>query len=161
MKQRLCPGAEDTEHMGECLGRAIDSPAIDTPVSISLTGELGCGKTTFVRGLARGLGLGAQTHITSPTYTLINEYPADRFRLCHLDLYRLGSVEELAYIGFDDLLEENSVVVVEWPALLSEDGFSFDLDITFELDGRFQRILSVFPSGQAGANVLTKWFSLI
>ncbi|MEE4364512.1 MAG: tRNA (adenosine(37)-N6)-threonylcarbamoyltransferase complex ATPase subunit type 1 TsaE [Desulfotignum sp.] len=144
-----------TRDLGQRLGQALTGP-----LALALTGDLGCGKTTFVKGLARGLGVNKGFHITSPTFTIINEYPADKgLRLCHLDLYRLGSVEELACIGYEDILETDAVVVVEWPDLLKEDRFSFDLELAFAYDADFNRVISFFAYGQSGTKVLSRMFS--
>ena len=146
---------QETRDLGFHLGRAVTGP-----LSIALTGDLGCGKTTFVKGLARGLGVDRRYPVTSPSFTLINEYPAARgLRLCHLDLYRLGSVEELAHIGFDDIAGTDAVIVVEWPALLKDDRFAFDLELVFEFDLEYHRIISFFAYGQTGANMLSTIFS--
>ena len=153
MKTVTTTTAEQTLALGERLGRAIVRQT-----SIALTGDLGCGKTTLVQGLARGLGVDPSYYITSPTFNILNQYPARDFQLCHLDLYRLGSTAELAYIGFDDLLETDSLIVVEWPDLLQEDGFHFDLEINFSFDGDYNRIISVFASGQTGTKVLSNLF---
>ncbi len=144
-----------TRDLGYRLGQAVTGP-----LAIALTGDLGCGKTTFVKGLARGLGVDEQYPITSPTFTLINEYPiADQLRLCHLDLYRLGSVEELAHIGFDDLTGTNAVIVVEWPSLLIADRFPFDLTLTFEFNSEYHRVISFFAYGQTVTNMLSSLIS--
>ena len=144
-----------TRDLGFRMGRAVTGP-----VSIALTGDLGCGKTTFVKGLARGLGVDRRYPVTSPSFTLINEYPAaGPLRLCHMDLYRLASVEELAHIGFDDLTGTDAVIVVEWPALLKEDRFAFDLELTFEFDLDYHRVISFFAYGQTGTNMLSTIFS--
>lgn len=142
---------EQTLDLGIKIGQAISDP-----FAIALTGDLGAGKTTLVQGLARGLGVSKEYYITSPTFTLINEYPGRDLRLCHLDLYRLGSTDELEYIGFDDLLETPSVIVVEWPGLLEEIQFEFDLKISFEFDRDYNRIISLFSYGQRGKNLLSR-----
>jgi tRNA threonylcarbamoyladenosine biosynthesis protein TsaE len=142
-----------TRDLGQRLGEAVTGP-----VAIALFGGLGCGKTTFVQGLALGLGVDTRYPVTSPTFTLINVYPADRgLRLCHLDLYRLGSVEELIYTGFEDLAGMDAVMAVEWPALLKADRFAFDLEVTFEFNSDYHRVISVFACGQTGENMLCKW----
>jgi tRNA threonylcarbamoyladenosine biosynthesis protein TsaE len=157
MTRRIISRTDDqTRDLGYRLGQAVTGP-----LAIALTGDLGCGKTTFVKGLARGLGVDRRYPVTSPTFTLINEYPADKgLRLCHLDLYRLGSVEELAHTGFDDLADDDrAVIAVEWPSLLKSDRFAFDLELTFEFDSNYHRIICIFTYGQTGANMLCRWLS--
>lgn len=154
MTQVTCTGAEETIALGFRLGQAISRG-----FAMALTGDLGTGKTTLIQGLARGLGVDEAYYITSPTFTIINEYPAGDLRLCHLDLYRLADAGELDYIGFDDLLTPTTVLAVEWPDLLRESGFEFDLDIRMAYDPAFNRIVSFFPSGQRGAKVLSNLFS--
>lgn len=82
---------------------------------IALNGELGAGKTQFVRGLVRGLG-GNPRAVSSPTYVLLNIYDAGRLIVYHLDAYRAGGEEDFQAIGFAELLEQGGVVVVEWAA---------------------------------------------
>jgi len=101
-----CP--EDTRLMGEKIGKSITDGLI-----IGLTGELGSGKTTLVQGLARGLAVPDDQHITSPTYTIINEYPG-RIPLFHVDLYRLEGQDAFEDIGLYDILDSEGVVVIEW-----------------------------------------------
>jgi len=79
---------------------------------IALSGELGAGKTTFVKGLANGLGI--PDEITSPTYTLIHEYRGGRLPLYHIDLYRLDSVQQALDIGIEDYLPSDGITVIEW-----------------------------------------------
>jgi tRNA threonylcarbamoyladenosine biosynthesis protein TsaE len=98
----------ETEAIGERIGRAVQRGAI-----IGLSGELGAGKTALVRGLARGLGI--TSHVHSPTFALLNEYHGGRLPLFHLDLYRLGSADEVRAAGLEDyLIDPPGVTVVEW-----------------------------------------------
>jgi tRNA threonylcarbamoyladenosine biosynthesis protein TsaE len=92
---------------------------LDCPAVITLTGELGSGKTCFVQGLAEGLETPPEYYITSPSYTLVNEYPG-RCTFYHIDLYRLDSVEDAAEIGLDDALYGEGVAAIEWPDRLPE-----------------------------------------
>ena len=80
---------------------------------LALSGELGSGKTCFTGGLARGLGVSEKYQITSPTFTLINEYPA-RCKLYHFDLYRLSGYSELEDLGYEEYFSSEGVVVIEW-----------------------------------------------
>jgi len=151
MKTIESKNSEQTLQLGETLGKEISHG-----ISIALEGELGAGKTTFVQGLAKGLGVSKKYYVTSPTFNIISEYPACSFTLCHLDLYRLGSSDELEYIGFDDLLDKNHIIVVEWPEILKDISFKFDIEIKFKFDEQYNRIISIHTTGQQGSNLLSK-----
>ena len=97
---------QDTETIGETLGRKLNAPAV-----VALRGGLGAGKTAFTRGLARGLGVTGR--VTSPTFALVHEFQG-RLPLFHFDLYRLGGPDDLFDIGWDDYLARGGVCVVEW-----------------------------------------------
>jgi len=86
---------------------------------IALSGELGSGKTCFTGGLARGLGVDEKYQITSPTFTLINEYPA-KFRLYHFDVYRLNNCSDLDDLGYEEYFAGHGVVVIEWAEKIAE-----------------------------------------
>ena len=98
---------EETEALGAALGRALQPGTV-----IAFTGDLGAGKTAFTRGIARGLGI--RDIVTSPTYTIVNEYLSGRLPLFHFDMYRLRSAEDLWDIGWDDYLERSGICAVEW-----------------------------------------------
>ena len=100
-------GPAETESLGEGWGRAAQRGWV-----IGLTGDLGAGKTQWVKGLARGLGITTRVH--SPTFTLVNEYGGGRLRLFHLDLYRLESREQIRAAGLEELLQPDGVAVIEW-----------------------------------------------
>lgn len=153
MKEMVSKSPEQTQELAGHLGLYIRTQQLSC--AISLTGDLGCGKTCFVQGFARGLGVVQGYYITSPTFTIMNEYPAGKMHLCHLDLYRLSDPDELDYIGIEDRMKPNSVTLVEWPDLLIETGFVFDLHIHFKFDADFNRKITFTPSGQAGANLLS------
>ena len=104
---------EDTDQVGQALG------AVLTPGTIlAYEGDLGAGKTAFTRGLARGLG--AKDTVTSPTYTIVNEYLSGRLPLFHFDMYRLASSDDLWDIGWEDYLERGGVCAVEWSENVSD-----------------------------------------
>ena len=100
-----CP--EDTEKLGEQLALRLQPGTV-----LAYRGDLGAGKTAFTRGLARGLGIAEP--VTSPTYTIVNEYLSGRLPLFHFDMYRLRSADDLFDIGWDDYLERGGVCAVEW-----------------------------------------------
>ena len=94
------------------LGRA-EASRVQPGDVLALTGDLGAGKTHFVKGLAAGLGVN-KADVTSPTFTLVNEYNGGRLPLFHIDLYRLDSAEEAIAIGLDEYLSSSGVTVIEW-----------------------------------------------
>ena len=96
-----------TEAVGEALGKRLQPGSV-----VAYRGDLGAGKTAFTRGLARGLG--AAENVTSPTYTIVNEYLSGRMPLFHFDMYRLSSSDDLFDIGWEDYLERGGVCAVEW-----------------------------------------------
>ena len=97
----------ETEALGEALAARLTAGTV-----VAFTGDLGAGKTAFTRGLARGLGV--PDRVTSPTFTIVNEYEGGRMPLFHFDMYRLGGEEELFDIGWDDYLARGGVCAVEW-----------------------------------------------
>ncbi len=108
---------DETERVGA--GLAVELRAGDV---VGLVGELGSGKTCFVRGLARGLG--AKGYIKSPSFTIVNVYEGGRFPLYHIDLYRIGTEDEFYGAGIDEFLNSKGVSVIEWadrvPGLLAD-----------------------------------------
>ncbi|MBN1901804.1 tRNA (adenosine(37)-N6)-threonylcarbamoyltransferase complex ATPase subunit type 1 TsaE [Candidatus Sumerlaeota bacterium] len=113
--------------MGEILGRILSGGEI-----LALTGELGSGKTTFVKGLARGLGI--TDVITSPTFVVVKSYPG-RLILHHIDFYRLTETGDFETIGFDDYREHGAVVAVEWAEKFLQEMGSDCLHILFGYEG--------------------------
>ena len=104
---------EETERLGARLAVKLEPGAV-----IAFTGDLGAGKTAFTRGLARGLGI--PDRVTSPTFTIVNEYEGGRLPLFHFDMYRLGSADELFDIGWEDYLARKGVCAVEWSENVSD-----------------------------------------
>ena len=104
-------GAE-TEALGERLAKCLRAGAV-----VALYGDLGAGKTAFVRGMARGLDI--RESVSSPTFTIVNEYPGDP-ALFHFDMYRLKNAEELYGIGWEDYLDRNGICVTEWSERIEE-----------------------------------------
>lgn len=98
---------EETEALGAALAARLRPGDV-----VAYTGDLGAGKTAFTRGIARGLGI--PEWVTSPTFTIVNEYEGGRLPLFHFDMYRLGDPEELFDIGWEDYLARGGVCAVEW-----------------------------------------------
>ena len=114
----------ETEDAGASLAARLEPGSV-----IAFTGDLGAGKTAFTRGLARGLGV--TERVTSPTFTIVNEYEGGRLPLFHFDMYRLGSSDELFDIGWEDYLRRGGVCAVEWSEniedALEEDAIRVDI----------------------------------
>ncbi len=103
----------ETEELGIRLAERLEPGNV-----VAFTGDLGAGKTAFTRGLARGLGI--TDRVTSPTFTIVNEYEGGRLPLFHFDLYRLSSSDELFDIGWEDYLARGGVCAVEWSENVSD-----------------------------------------
>jgi len=97
-----------TREIGLRLGRLLAQPLV-----IALNGEMGAGKTVFAQGLARGLDVPEDYYITSPTYTLVHEYPG-RLPFVHADFYRLADLDDLDCLGIEDLMAGRAVIAIEW-----------------------------------------------
>lgn len=104
---------EETEKIGAAIGKIIPAGTV-----LAYRGDLGAGKTAFTRGLARGLGF--TEAVTSPTYTIVNEYLGGRLPLFHFDMYRLSSADDLFDIGWEDYLDRGGVCAVEWSENVAE-----------------------------------------
>ena len=124
----------DTLQAGRELGKLCRPGTV-----IALTGDLGAGKTAFVRGLAEALG--CRGRVTSPTFTIVNEYPGSP-ELIHFDMYRLSGEDELYELGWDDYLARNAVVVCEWSELVpgAMDGA---VTVTIEKTGPQERVITI------------------
>lgn len=125
---------------------------IDAPFAIALYGELGAGKTTLVGALLNALGY--QGHVRSPTYTLVEPYELAGRRLYHLDLYRLVDPREVEALGLRDLLESDSVLLIEWPERGEGALPPIDLAISIRYDDADGRRLSIEPLSANGQNAL-------
>ena len=125
----------ETEAVGAALGAIIPAGTI-----LAYKGDLGAGKTAFTRGLARGLG--CTDLVTSPTYTIVNEYLSGRLPLFHFDMYRLASSEDLWDIGWEDYLDRNGVCAVEWSENV-EDALEGAVSVTIEKLGEEARRITL------------------
>lgn len=148
--QFISNSVEETQMLGVKIGKCMMTPTI-----ITLTGDLGSGKTVFVQGLAKGLDVPEDYYITSPTYTLCNEYPG-RFPLFHFDFYRLGDATDIYNTGFYEKIDSNGIIAVEWSDRLSE-GLNTDrLDISFIIQDDDARIIKIAATGLEPINLVKK-----
>lgn len=141
---KLCIKTRSTEEtfwLGRTLGKNIDGPCI-----IGLYGGLGAGKTVFIQGLARGLGVPENLAVTSPSYTIINQYPA-KLSLYHADLYRLEDPEEIEETGLYEAMTSGGAVAVEWAERLPGDAPSPDITIRIDTEDADTRRFSLFFYG--------------
>lgn len=135
----------------ESLGRSLSSPLIADGALVALSGDLGAGKTTLVRGILRGLD--HDGIVRSPTYTLFEEYHFEQRPVLHLDLYRLSDPQELDYLGLRDALAEKPLVLVEWPERGAAALPTWDLEIFIAYQGTARRV-TLHPVTDTGRNVL-------
>ena len=125
----------ETEAVGAALAKILTPGAI-----LAYRGDLGAGKTAFTRGLAKGLG--CTDMVTSPTYTIVNEYLSGRLPLFHFDMYRLRSSDDLWDIGWDDYLERGGVCAVEWSENV-DDAMENAIFVTIEKTGEDSRCITI------------------
>ncbi len=150
----LSPTADATHAAGVALARAIGEAGL----LIALDGDLGVGKTAFVKGIAAGLGIDP-ADVSSPTFVIAAEHlaPGGR-RLVHLDLYRIASADELESAGFLDLLEATNLIAVEWASRVSEAMPADRLGIEIERTaGADERTIQAVATGPAAAATLVRW----
>jgi tRNA threonylcarbamoyladenosine biosynthesis protein TsaE len=143
---------EETIELGRLIGSELQGGDL-----LALIGDLGTGKTTFTQGIALGLGVDPALYITSPTFTLINEYPA-RWALYHIDLYRLQKALDIEELGLEEYLESRGVTVIEWADRLAE-GVLPECAVRVFLDyaGTGTRRLTFVPTGRKGLMRLRSW----
>jgi len=139
---------EDTVKLGQAMGRAATGRLI-----IALTGNLGSGKTVFVKGLARGLAVPKGFMITSPSYTLINEYPG-KIPLFHADLYRLSTAMDIESTGLLDILDTPGVLAIEWAERICEGDLTADVVVRFDIGEDDIRRITVTGYGQTGVDLV-------
>lgn len=113
------------------------------PKLILLRGDLGAGKTTLVKGIASGLRAAREEEVTSPTFTLVHEYKGPKTLLYHIDLYRVDSQHQLETLGLDDLIAENSILLIEWGEKFARFTRERDIEITLDRLGEHGRRIKV------------------
>jgi tRNA threonylcarbamoyladenosine biosynthesis protein TsaE len=146
--QIITNSLDETRALGEKTGKNLDSGTV-----LALTGDLGSGKTTFVQGLAKGLDVPDDYYITSPTYTLINEYPG-RYHFFHVDLYRIENHAELDDIGLYEILRSDGIVAIEWADKLPKNLLLEYLAIHIDILNNESRKISMTAHGLRGKNLI-------
>jgi tRNA threonylcarbamoyladenosine biosynthesis protein TsaE len=139
---------DETQKLGKIIGTAVTGGTV-----LALTGDLGSGKTAFVQGLARGLEVPDDYYITSPSYTLINEYPG-RHPLFHVDLYRISDPMDMEDIGLCEILHNSGIVAIEWADRIENKLLSGSINIHFELTGDNTRNICITAYDLKNANLL-------
>jgi len=144
-----CPSPGATRRLARQLG-LLAMPGL----VIALNGDLGSGKTAFVQGLAQGLAVPPDCYVTSPSFTLINEYPG-RLPLCHADLYRLGEGADLEAIGLLERIEQQeALVAIEWAEAAAADLPPDHLAVHLEITGARRRRITLTAGGRRTENLL-------
>ena len=135
MKQEfISHSAEETIEFGRRLADRLSPPKV-----VLLRGDLGAGKTTMVKGIAEGFEAATQDDVTSPTFTLIHEYRGPKVKVYHIDLYRIDTQRELDTLALDDLMEANSVLLIEWGEKFERFRTDRDVEIAIEHKGGDER----------------------
>lgn len=134
-KVYISESEKDTEEIGRSFAQNLKGGEV-----IAMYGDLGAGKTAFVRGLAKGLGIDAK--VSSPTFTIVNEYPGE-IDLIHFDMYRLSSADELFDIGWEDYLARGAVCAVEWSENVTDAFFGDEIKVIIEKTGDNSRKIEI------------------
>jgi len=133
--------AEETIAFGRTLGDLLGPPKL-----VLLRGDLGAGKTTIVKGIAQAFEAAREDDVTSPTFTLVHEYRGPTASLYHIDLYRVDTPRELQTLGLDDLVAENSILLIEWGEKFSRFERERNVEIVLETVGENDRRIRVITA---------------
>lgn len=146
---------QHTEILGTVLGKIAEPGDV-----ITLAGTLGAGKTALTQAIGRGLGIDPCIYITSPTFSLLHEYTG-RIPLYHLDLYRLGSEEEIESLGFPEYFYGRGLTVIEWPERLGTLMPAERLHIELFISGEVSRIADLYPHGEIWHKKVADMISMV
>ena len=133
-REFITQSPEETIALGRSLAGLLAPPRI-----VVLRGDLGAGKTTLVKGIAEAFLAASEDDVTSPTFTLIHEYRGPAAILYHIDLYRVDTARQLETLGLDDLIAENSILLIEWGEKFARFEREHDVEIALELVGENKR----------------------
>jgi len=137
-REAITHSAEETTAFGRTLVDLLAPPKL-----VLLRGDLGAGKTTLVKGIAAGFEAASEEDVTSPTFTLVHEYRGPRAHVYHIDLYRVDTARQLETLGLDDLIAENSVLLIEWGEKFARFVRDRDMEISLERVGESERKIHV------------------
>ena len=135
MQEFITTSESETEALGARLASTLPDGSV-----VAMYGDLGAGKTAFVRGMARGMGLSAR--VSSPTFTIVNEYPGPR-ELIHFDMYRLSGADELFDIGWEDYLARGAVCAVEWSENVEDAFFGDEIRVRIDKLSQTDRKITI------------------
>ena len=135
MAECISSSEAETEALGARLASVLPGGSV-----VAMYGDLGAGKTAFVRGMARGMGLDCR--VSSPTFTIVNEYLGER-ELIHFDMYRLSGADELFDIGWEDYLRRGAVCAVEWSENVRDAFFGDEITVSIEKTGDTTRNITI------------------
>jgi len=138
MREVTTHSAEETIAFGRTLAETLAPPKL-----VVLRGELGSGKTTLVKGIAEAFDAASEEDVTSPTFTLVHEYRSPRVNVYHIDLYRVDTQRELETLGLDDLIAENSVLLIEWGEKFPRFERERDVEIVLKRVGESERRIHI------------------
>jgi len=138
MKEFFTHSAEETTELGRSLAAELRPPRL-----VVLSGDLGAGKTTLIKGIAEGFQAASQENVTSPTFTLIHEYRGPEVNVYHIDLYRIDTPRELDTLALDDLIDEKSVLLIEWGEKFERFRCDRDVEITIDRLGENDRRIRI------------------
>jgi tRNA threonylcarbamoyladenosine biosynthesis protein TsaE len=144
MREVVTHSAEETIALGRSLAQSLAPPKL-----VLLRGDLGAGKTTLVKGIARAFDAAEEDDVTSPTFTLIHEYRGPRVTVYHVDLYRIDTPRQLETLGLDDLIAENSVLLLEWGEKFQRFVDERDVEIRIERLGEDERRIRILTEPRA------------
>lgn len=130
--------AEETTAFGRTLIDLLEPPKL-----VLLRGDLGAGKTTLIKGIAAGFEAASEEDVTSPTFTLVHEYRGPHAILYHIDLYRVDTPRQLETLGLDDLIGENSILLIEWGEKFPRFVRERDVEIAIDRTGEYERLIRI------------------
>jgi tRNA threonylcarbamoyladenosine biosynthesis protein TsaE len=137
-KEFITHSPEETIALGRTLASSLEPPKL-----VLLRGDLGAGKTTLIKGIAEAFQAAKEDEVTSPTFTLIHEYRGPRANLYHIDLYRVDTPRQLETLGLDDLISDNSILLIEWGEKFTRFVREHDVEIAIERLGENDRKIQV------------------